>query len=420
MNVTASLSLNVEHYRYACPATRMQKQTKAAGRQQQVCYLPGLEIHTDHRLQRDTGILRVITVKGVRVLHWDADNYQQRFSHTDRNESSKLELDENGKTISREGYYPFGGTALWEADHPHESRYKVMRYGGKERDLTGLMFYGYRYYAPWLMRWLNTDPDTTVDGLNLFRMVRNSPVTLTDQDGRSPGRRLARGMAITAIIGLLGAMAVELLSANHEEAEQYSLIMGAMVLVAGLSFVAKEMHEYFKLEEEKLKLRNIKVLAGGEDHYPAFTYNLNEHDRTLFFHSQSDASGKGEPFFNGAKQSAEELNHHIKLAHPNFDSGYDTFVMNFPATPKKAQKYGEKLRDITRKNILLYLEPEKFGLNDPMGLLKRTQNTLEEGWSAMAVTDRLQEEQQRTGRSVYRNISDEKGRFMFLPARNPT
>ncbi|WP_157644888.1 RHS repeat-associated core domain-containing protein, partial [Burkholderia ubonensis] len=45
---------------------------------------------------------------------------------------------------------------------------------------------GYRHYAPWLARWLNPDPAGTVDGLNLFRFVRNNPGTLRDTDGRIP------------------------------------------------------------------------------------------------------------------------------------------------------------------------------------------------------------------------------------------
>ncbi|WP_226857736.1 RHS repeat-associated core domain-containing protein, partial [Enterobacter cloacae complex sp. P31C] len=59
-----------------------------------------------------------------------------------------------------------------------------VRYSGKERDATGLYHYGYRYYQPWSGRWLSADPAGTVDGLNLFRMCRNNPVTHTDNDGR--------------------------------------------------------------------------------------------------------------------------------------------------------------------------------------------------------------------------------------------
>ncbi|MDJ4625703.1 RHS repeat-associated core domain-containing protein, partial [Salmonella enterica] len=63
---------------------------------------------------------------------------------------------------------------------------KVIRYSGKERDGTGLYYYGYRYYAPWLCRWTAADPGQEIDGLNLYRMVRNNPLTLTDVDGLMP------------------------------------------------------------------------------------------------------------------------------------------------------------------------------------------------------------------------------------------
>jgi len=59
-----------------------------------------------------------------------------------------------------------------------------VRYSGKERDATGLYYYGYRYYQPWAGRWLSADPAETVDGLNLFRMVRNNPVNYWDNDGK--------------------------------------------------------------------------------------------------------------------------------------------------------------------------------------------------------------------------------------------
>ncbi|WP_198362023.1 RHS repeat-associated core domain-containing protein, partial [Burkholderia ubonensis] len=42
---------------------------------------------------------------------------------------------------------------------------------------------GWRSYQPWLGRWLNPDPAGTVDGLNLYRMVRNNPITRLDQRG---------------------------------------------------------------------------------------------------------------------------------------------------------------------------------------------------------------------------------------------
>ncbi|MDE9517448.1 RHS repeat-associated core domain-containing protein [Xenorhabdus bovienii] len=113
-------------------------------------------------------------------------NNQIRYSYDNLLGSSQLELDNEGQVISQEEYYLFGGTSIWAARNQTEANYKTIRYSGKERDETGLYYYGYRYYQPWAGRWLSADPAGTVDGLNLYRMVRNNPVTLTDNDGLAP------------------------------------------------------------------------------------------------------------------------------------------------------------------------------------------------------------------------------------------
>ena len=199
-----------EYYRYARQGVRLLKSSgqmlKTGVRCNQVRYLPGLEIRTVRNSLRETENLKAVTISGVRILRWQqgrpaaVTNKQIRFSATDHIESLQLELDDSGKIISREQYYPFGGTAIWVTRNQTESRYKTVRYSGKERDVTGLVYYGYRYYAPWLMRWVNTDPAATVDGLNLFSMVRNNPSTLLDRDGQissdseaeDSGKRLLR------------------------------------------------------------------------------------------------------------------------------------------------------------------------------------------------------------------------------------
>ncbi|WP_459177608.1 RHS repeat domain-containing protein, partial [Ewingella americana] len=99
---------------------------------------------------------------------------------------SLLELDADGQLISQEAYFPFGGTAVSATRDQVEADYKTLRYSGKERDATGLYYYGYRYYQPWAGRWLSADPAGTIDGLNLYRMVRNNPVLLCDEKGLKP------------------------------------------------------------------------------------------------------------------------------------------------------------------------------------------------------------------------------------------
>ncbi|WP_297844364.1 RHS repeat domain-containing protein [Pseudomonas sp.] len=156
----------------------------------EVRYLPGLEI----RCEPNGETLHVITARasrnGVRVLHWaankptDVQNDQVRYSLGDHLGSSALELDDQADILSQESYYPFGGTAWWAAKSVLEANYKSNRYSDKERDATGLYYYGSRYYAPWLQRWINPDPAGAIQGLNLFRFVGNAPAHHIEKDGR--------------------------------------------------------------------------------------------------------------------------------------------------------------------------------------------------------------------------------------------
>jgi len=99
--------------------------------------------------------------------------------------SVSLEVDDDAQIISYEEYFPYGGTAFIAGKSQKEVKLKEYRYSGKERDdATGLYYYGARYYAPWLSRWLKPDPAGTVDGLNLYGFVGGNPVTYIDSDGR--------------------------------------------------------------------------------------------------------------------------------------------------------------------------------------------------------------------------------------------
>ncbi|QDL35694.1 RHS repeat protein (plasmid) [Serratia liquefaciens] len=187
-----------ESYRYDGGSQRILKvraqKTGNSMQMQRVVYLPELELRTTSAGDKETENLHAITIgeagrAQVRMLHWESGRPaeitgdQLRYSYDNLTGSSGLELDGDGNIISMEEYYPYGGTAVWTARSAVEADYKTVRYSGKERDATGLYYYGYRYYQPWAGRWLSADPAGTVDGLNLFRMVRNNPGTLRDPLG---------------------------------------------------------------------------------------------------------------------------------------------------------------------------------------------------------------------------------------------
>ncbi|QXH61129.1 RHS repeat-associated core domain-containing protein [Pseudomonas azerbaijanorientalis] len=186
-----------ERYVYGADGMRLRKvrETLAHARTlvAETRYLPNLEL----RNYSGTGeVLQVINVQAgrcsVRVLHWesetpkDAANDQYRYHLNDHLGSCTLELDKDGEVISQERYHPYGTTAWFSGRGEVEASYRTVRYSGKEQDVTGLYYYGYRYYQPGAGRWLSSDPAGAIDGLNLYRMVRNNPVNLADKNGLAP------------------------------------------------------------------------------------------------------------------------------------------------------------------------------------------------------------------------------------------
>ncbi|WMW03686.1 RHS repeat domain-containing protein [Pseudomonas entomophila] len=193
-----SLVDDEEIYRYDASGQRVTKHrsdlTSGTVRRSHVLYLPGLELRTQYNDAAVESLRHEIIVGAagsaqVRVLHWetgipsDMANDSIRYSYTDLIGSVGLELDKGANLISQEEYYPYGDTAVWLPHNSVEALYKTVRYSGKERDVTGLYYYGYRYYQPWLGRWLSADPAGTVDGLNLYQMAGNNPITFKDRLG---------------------------------------------------------------------------------------------------------------------------------------------------------------------------------------------------------------------------------------------
>lgn len=121
------------------------------------------------------------------VAKGGAPGYQQRYQLSDKLNSSMYELDESARTISYQEYYPYGGTSIIAALNQTEVKAKHYQYGGKEQDMTGLYYYGMRYYIPWLGRWSSTDPAGVIDGLNIYAFLNGNPVSHIDVGGMGKG-----------------------------------------------------------------------------------------------------------------------------------------------------------------------------------------------------------------------------------------
>ena len=116
--------------------------------------------------------------------------------------SASLELDTSANIISydetacgsrsplktnrhTEQYHPFGTSSYRLGSSVSEVSLKRYRYVGKERDdESGLYYYGARYYAAWLCRFVSVDPlKDDYPYYTPFQYAGNKPITFIDLDG---------------------------------------------------------------------------------------------------------------------------------------------------------------------------------------------------------------------------------------------
>lgn len=115
---------------------------------------------------------------GQLIARQDPDG-KKYYYHPDHLGSTNIVTDQNGNVVEETSYEPFG--AVLEGG---ESRFL---FTGKEKDPTGLYYYGARYYSPSLMKF--TQPDTILQdvydpqSLNRYSYVRNNPLKYTDPSG---------------------------------------------------------------------------------------------------------------------------------------------------------------------------------------------------------------------------------------------
>jgi RHS repeat-associated protein len=109
--------------------------------------------------------------------------------------SATLELDPAAAVISYEEYHPFGTTAYRSGRNSVETSLKRYRYAGKERDEeTGLYYYGARYYAAWLARFVSVDPlKDEYPFYTPYQYAGNKPVNSIDLDGLEENPKTSTG-----------------------------------------------------------------------------------------------------------------------------------------------------------------------------------------------------------------------------------
>ena len=208
----------VAYYVYDATGGRVRKVwEKAPGLIEERIYLGGFEVFRRHggpigagtaTLERET--LHVmddkqrIALVETRTLDITGNDRAPRrlirYQLSNHLGSVTLELDENEDIVSYEEYTPYGSSS-YQAVRRETDTPKRFRFTGKERDVeSGLYYHRARYYAPWLGRWISSDPGGLVDGPNLYRYARNSPINLNDPSGLEPLHEGASPVQVTPLL----------------------------------------------------------------------------------------------------------------------------------------------------------------------------------------------------------------------------
>jgi len=108
-----------------------------------------------------------------------------RYQYSNHLGTACLELDENADIISYEEYHPFGTTSYRSGRNQVDVSLKRYKYVGKERDEeSGLYYYGARYYADWLCRFVSVDPlQFKYPYYTPYQYAGNKPISYIDLDG---------------------------------------------------------------------------------------------------------------------------------------------------------------------------------------------------------------------------------------------
>ncbi len=118
--------------------------------------------------------------------NWSTHN----FYHADGNGNVTYLVNSSQGLAASYRYDPYGRTISSSGSLASANGY---RFSSKEHFDRGiqsgwmpLYYYGYRWYAPIMQRWVNRDPIGERGGLNLYVMANNSPLNFSDYFGLKP------------------------------------------------------------------------------------------------------------------------------------------------------------------------------------------------------------------------------------------
>lgn len=123
-------------------------------------------------------------VYGLGLLYEANEVDATKTYHFDQVGSTVARTDDAGEVIGRGSYSAYGLTVLKTGDMNTPFLYNGRT--GVQTDSNGLIHMRARYYSPYLMRFLNTDPIGFSGGMNWFAYADGNPISLSDPFGLAP------------------------------------------------------------------------------------------------------------------------------------------------------------------------------------------------------------------------------------------
>ncbi|HKK61734.1 MAG TPA: hypothetical protein VJ951_04190, partial [Bacteroidales bacterium] len=177
--ISASNGTFTSYYVYDASGNRVRKVVEKGTVKEERFYVGNYEVYrktTNGTLDLERETVHISDdQKRIAMIDDDGTTETIRYQIDNHLGSASLELDENAATISYEEYHPFGTTSYRAGRSNTETSLKRYKYVGKERDeeprsarrtqlkiilmvrQTGLYYYGARYYAGWIGRFISVD-----------------------------------------------------------------------------------------------------------------------------------------------------------------------------------------------------------------------------------------------------------------------
>lgn len=194
----------LEEYTYDSDDNRIKKIEYLSNGKTETTYYPSKNLMRVINSSGTYDTFYVYDEQGTLLSRKDPDG-KMFYYHPDHLGSTTLVTNEAGQIVEETSYMPFG--EVWEGGSDE------YLFTGKEKDATGLMYYGARYYDSFLKRF--TQPDTVIQeiynpqNLNRYSYVLNNPYKYTDPDGHNP---ILLGLLIGALISAGMDMISQILS----------------------------------------------------------------------------------------------------------------------------------------------------------------------------------------------------------------